>query len=47
VIAEEESRNGNSIRIILCGKNKIQIIEKGADLLPLQFNKNNLKVNPH
>ena len=47
VIAEEESRNGNEIRIILSSKNKIQIIEKCADLLPLQFNKHNLKVNPH
>ncbi|MCU0474227.1 MAG: cytidine deaminase [Bacteroidales bacterium] len=47
VIAEEESRNGNEIRIILSSKNKIQIIEKCADLLPMQFNKNNLKVNPH
>jgi len=47
VIAEEEFRNGNSIRIILSSKNKIQVIERGSDLLPLQFNKNNLKVNPH
>jgi len=45
VIAEEEFRNGNNIRIILSGKSKIQIIEKGADLLPLQFNMNNLKTN--
>jgi cytidine deaminase len=46
VIAEEESRNGRNIRIILGGMNKIQIIDKGEDLLPLTFNKNNLKVNP-
>jgi cytidine deaminase len=46
VIAEEESRNGRSIRIILGGMNKIQIIDKGEDLLPLTFNKNNLRVNP-
>jgi cytidine deaminase len=43
VIAEEEFRNGKTIRIILSGKTKIQIIEKGGDLLPIQFNKNNLK----
>jgi cytidine deaminase len=47
VIVEEEYRNGNSIRIILKGKNKIRMIEKGGDLLPLQFNMKNLKVNPH
>jgi len=46
VITEEESRNGRNIRIILGGMNKIKIIDKGEDLLPLTFNKNNLKVNP-
>ncbi len=44
VIAEEEYRNCKTIRIILGGKNKIRIIEKGEDLLPLQFNRNSLKV---
>lgn len=44
VIAEEESRNGNNIRIILYGENKIIIVEKGADLLPLQFNKDNMEI---
>jgi cytidine deaminase len=43
VIAEEESRNGNNIKIILSSKNKIWIIEKGGDLLPLQFSKNHLR----
>ena len=43
VIAEEEFRNKKNIRIILSGESKIQIIEKGGDLLPLQFNMNNLK----
>ena len=43
VIAEEESRNSNNIRIILGSKNKIRIIEKGGDLLPLQFSKKNLR----
>jgi cytidine deaminase len=46
VIAEEESRYGKNIRVILTGEKRIQIIEKGGDLLPLQFNKNNLKINP-
>ncbi len=46
VIAEEEIRSSKSIRIILGSKNKIQIIEKGGNLLPLQFSRNNLPVNP-
>jgi cytidine deaminase len=45
VIAEEESMNGNQIRIILSGKNKTMVIEGLSCLLPLQFNKKNLKVN--
>jgi cytidine deaminase len=45
VIAEEEFRNGINIRVILSGKSKILMIDKGSDLLPLQFNRNNLKVN--
>jgi cytidine deaminase len=47
VIAEEEYRNGKYIRVILGGKNKIRIIENGGDLLPLQFNSDSLKFNPH
>jgi cytidine deaminase len=43
VIAEEESRIGDKIRIILSGKNKTVIIESVSDLLPMQFNKENLK----
>jgi cytidine deaminase len=46
VIAEEEFRNKNNIRVILSGESKIQIFEKGGDLLPLQFNRNNLKISP-
>jgi cytidine deaminase len=46
VIAEEEFRNNNKIRLILSGDSKIQIFEKAGDLLPLQFNRNNLKINP-
>jgi cytidine deaminase len=44
VIAEEETRNRNNIRVILSGETKIQVIEKGGDLLPLKFSINNLKV---
>jgi cytidine deaminase len=46
VIAEEEYRNKKNIRLILSGESKIQIFEKGGDLLPLQFNRNNLKIKP-
>ncbi len=45
VIAEEEFRNNINIRVILCGANKIQVIEKGGDLLPLQFSRNYLKIS--
>ena len=45
VIAEEESRSGNNIRIVLSGKNKTFILDNIGSLLPLQFNKSNLKVN--
>lgn len=47
VLAEEEFRNRKNIRVILSGEAKVQIIEKGSDLLPLQFNRNNLNINPH
>jgi cytidine deaminase len=45
VIAEEESRNGNKIRIILSGKRKTIITESISDLLPLQFKNINLKIS--
>jgi cytidine deaminase len=45
VIAEEESRSGNQIRIILSGRNRSIIIETISSLLPLQFNSRNLKIN--
>jgi cytidine deaminase len=45
VIAEEETRNGKNIRIILSGKDRTLITDSVADLLPLQFRKNNLKIN--
>jgi cytidine deaminase len=44
VIAEEESRTGRKIKIILAGRNKTIIVESIGSLLPLQFNKKNLKV---
>jgi cytidine deaminase len=45
VIAEEEFRTGVNIRVILSGKSKVQVIERGSDLLPLQFSRNNMKLN--
>lgn len=45
VIAEEEDRAGIKIRIILSGKNKTLIFNGIESLLPLQFNRENLKVN--
>ncbi|HLP74485.1 MAG TPA: cytidine deaminase [Bacteroidales bacterium] len=42
-IAEEELRNGKKIRIILSGKDKILVIDSISDLLPLQFNKDDLR----
>jgi cytidine deaminase len=47
VLAEEEFRNETPIRVILSGKSKYFVIEKGADLLPLQFNRNSLKISAH
>lgn len=44
VIAEEESRNGNKIKVILAGKEKIIIIDSISSLLPLQFNRGNLNL---
>jgi cytidine deaminase len=45
VIAEEEMRTGRRIRIILSGRDKIQVIESISLLLPLQFCRNNLRAN--
>jgi hypothetical protein len=45
VIAEEESRIGGQIKIILSGKNKTIVVEGISNLLPLQFDRNNLKIN--
>jgi cytidine deaminase len=45
VIAEEEMRNGNRIRIILSGVDKTIITESIGDLLPMQFRKDNLRID--
>jgi cytidine deaminase len=45
VIAEEELRNKNNIRIILSGIKKIVVIESIGNLLPMQFNESNLKLS--
>jgi cytidine deaminase len=45
VIAEEEVRTGKQIRIILSGKNKIQVLKSIGPLLPLQFSRENLRTN--
>jgi cytidine deaminase len=45
VIAEEEARTGNRIKIILSGKYRTLIIDSVSNLLPLQFNQKVLKVN--
>jgi cytidine deaminase len=41
VIAEEETRSGNRIRIILAGRDRTIIVESIKSLLPLQFSKSN------
>ena len=46
MIAEEESKNGNEIKIILGGKNRTIVIDGIKNLLPLQFNKAIIKSNP-
>jgi len=43
IIAEEEDRSEEMIRIILYGQDKIEIIEGVATLLPLRFSKDKLK----
>jgi cytidine deaminase len=45
VIAEEEGRSGKQIRIILSGKNTIQVIDSVGPLLPLQFSRESLRLN--
>jgi cytidine deaminase len=45
VIAEEELRIGNQIKIILSGKNKTLIVDSISGLLPLQFGRKNMNIN--
>jgi cytidine deaminase len=45
VIAEEEVRSGKQIRIILSGRNKIQVMESISPLLPLQFSRNSFRAD--
>ncbi len=47
VIAEEEYRNLRPVRLILGGKKKIYLIDKVADLLPLQFSRDALNISFH
>lgn len=46
VLAEEEYRSGKDIRVILTGKNRIFLIGKVSDILPLQFSRASLKPGP-
>ncbi|MFN8209970.1 MAG: cytidine deaminase [Bacteroidales bacterium] len=46
VMAEEEFRFGRNIRIILGGSSRIRVIEKCSDILPLQFNRDDMKLIP-
>lgn len=43
VIAEEETRNGKPVRLLLAGKEKILAIDSISNLLPLQFSKDFLR----
>ncbi len=44
VIAEEESRNGNKIKLILRGKRRTLVIGSAGSLLPIMFNSRDLGV---
>ena len=46
VIAEEEERYGKGIRIILGGYPSVRIVERGGDLLPMQFSRADLRMHP-
>lgn len=45
MIIEEELRNNKEIKILLFGEDRILVIENTASLLPLQFNKETLKLD--
>ncbi len=42
VMVETEMRSGNQMRILLCGKENVQIIESVSSLLPFSFSANQL-----
>jgi cytidine deaminase len=42
VLAEEELKSGSNIKVILSGRNLIQVVESCSHLLPLQFSKEDL-----
>lgn len=44
VIAEEELRNGEKIKVILSGRTKTVVLDSISSLLPLQFNSRNLRI---
>ncbi|MEN8227794.1 MAG: cytidine deaminase [Bacteroidota bacterium] len=37
VLCEKESQGGTPMEVILCGKKRIQVIQRATDLLPLPF----------
>lgn len=37
IIAEEESRYGKDVRIIMAGLTSIRVVDRGSDLLPMLF----------
>lgn len=43
VMFEAEERGKSSIRVMLCGKDEVQIISSASDLLPLSFGKEDLQ----
>ncbi len=42
MLVEEEQRQGNPIKVILAGSEKILVIDSAESLLPLRFTKSNL-----
>ncbi|MDH6534956.1 cytidine deaminase [Parabacteroides sp. 52] len=43
VLLETEERGKSPLRILLCGKDKVQTLSSANDLLPLSFGQNDLK----
>jgi hypothetical protein len=42
MLVEEEQRQGNPIKVILAGSEKILVTDSAESLLPLRFTKSNL-----